>query len=123
MMLQALPRQLHADEDENRDHWETLGTLASTVTPAELIELDHETLLYRLFNEYPLRLYEPVKLQFACSCSRERSANALLSLGREEVVALLAEQGGIDIDCQFCNQHYHFDAADVENLLGDQTLH
>lgn len=123
MMLQALPRQLHADEDENRDHWETLGTLASTVTSEELIELDHETLLYRLFNEYPLRLYEPVKLQFACSCSRERSANALLSLGREEVVALLAEKGRIDIDCQFCNQHYHFDAADVNDLLGDQTIH
>lgn len=124
LMLQALPTQKHADPDENRDHWETLGTLAGTVTPEELLELPHAELLYRLFNEYQLRLFEPGRLRFKCSCSRERSVNALLSLGREEVEQLLEEQGGkIDIDCQFCNQHYVFTASDVEALLGDQRLH
>lgn len=123
MLLQALPSQIHADEDENRDHWETLGTLASTVTPEELLELDHQTLLYRLFNEYTLNLFEPGKLRFACSCSAERSTNALLSLGREEVQSLLEEKGVIEIDCQFCNQQYRFDEAAVRQLLGNKTLH
>lgn len=124
LMLQALPTQKQAEPDENRDHWETLGTLAGTVKPAELLELPHADVLYRLFNEYRLRLFEPSELRFRCSCSRERSANALLSLGREEVDQLLIEQGGkISIDCQFCNQHYSFNAGDIRELLGDQTLH
>ncbi|ROQ18654.1 molecular chaperone Hsp33 [Marinimicrobium koreense] len=124
LMLQALPTQKHADPDENRDHWETLGTLASTVKDEELLGLPHADVLYRLFNEYQLRLFDPSELRFRCSCSRERSANALLSLGREEVDQLLIEQGGkISIDCQFCNQHYSFNAGDIQALLGDQTLH
>lgn len=124
LLLQALPASERADEDSNRDHWETLGTLAETVTDEELLELPHDQLLYRLFNEYRLRLFDPAPLRFACHCSRERSANALLSLGRDEVEQLLVEQGGkISIDCQFCNQHYAFGAEDVRELLGDSTLH
>lgn len=123
LLLQALPRQLNTDEDENRDHWETLCTLADTVSREEMLSLPTENLLHRLFHEHPLRLFDPSPLRFACSCSRERSANALLSLGREDVEQLLVETGGIDIDCQFCNRHYHFDATDVRELIGDTTLH
>lgn len=122
-LLQALPRQINSDEEANRDHWETLCTLADTVSDEELLGLDHPTLLHRLFHEQPLRLFEPAQLKFACSCSRERSANALLSLGREEVEQLLVEQGSIDIDCQFCNRHYSFDTKDIRELLGDNRLH
>ncbi|MGD8176398.1 Hsp33 family molecular chaperone HslO [Marinimicrobium sp. ARAG 43.8] len=124
LMLQALPTPRHADADANAEHWETLGTLAGTVTPEELLALSHAELLYRLFNEYRLRLFDPAPLRFACGCSRERSANALLSLGREELLALLQEQGGkIGIDCQFCNQHYAFNAADIDAMTGGQALH
>ena len=122
-LIQALPQQLITNDDDNRDKWETIVTLADTVKNEELLELDHPTLLYRLFNEHPLRLYEPKKLQFACSCSRERSASALLSIGKEEVESLLVEKGSIDIDCQFCNQHYHFVAEEVRKLLGGEVLH
>lgn len=122
-LLQALPRQINSNEEVNRDHWETLCALADTVSDEELLGLDHPTLLHRLFHEQPLRLFEPAQLRFACSCSRERSANALLSLGRAEVEQLLVEQGSIDIDCQFCNRHYSFDTKDVRELLGDSQLH
>ena len=122
-LIQALPQQLITNSDDNRDKWETITTLASTVKQEELLDLDHSTVLYRLFNEYPLRLFEPKALHFACSCSRERSASALLSIGKEEVEELLVEKGSIDIDCQFCNQHYHFSAEEVRQLLGGNTLH
>lgn len=122
-LLQALPRQVNSDEEANRDQWETLCTLADTLSDEELLGLDHPTLLHRLFHEQPLRLFEPAQLKFACSCSRDRSANALLSLGREEVEQLLVERGHIDIDCQFCNSHYSFDTKDVRELLGDNRLH
>jgi molecular chaperone Hsp33 len=122
-LIQALPQQLITNEEDNRDKWETIVMLADTVKNEELLELDHPNVLYRLFNEHPLRLYEPKALHFACSCSRERSASALLSIGKEEVEALLIEKGSIDIDCQFCNQHYHFAADEVRKLLGGEILH
>lgn len=122
-LIQALPQQLITNSEDNRDKWETINALASTVKTEELLELDHQTVLFRLFNEHPLRLFEPKKLRFACSCSRERSANALLSIGKEEVEELLLEKGSIDIDCQFCNQHYHFSADEVRQLLGGDVLH
>lgn len=122
-LIQALPQQLITNEEDNQDKWETIIALADTVKAEELLELEHSTVLYRLFNEQPLRLYEPKALRFACSCSRERSANALLSIGKEEVESLLIEKGSIDIDCQFCNQHYHFAANEVRKLLGGSVLH
>lgn len=122
-LIQALPQQLITNEEDNQDKWETIIALADTIKAEELLELEHATVLYRLFNEQPLRLYEPKALRFACSCSRERSANALLSIGKDEVESLLIEKGSIDIDCQFCNQHYHFAADEVRKLLGGDVLH
>src|SRR5690625_6103612 len=78
--------------------------------------LDLDTLLRRLFHEQPLRVSDPAPLRFFCSCSRERSAGALLSLGRDDVELLLVERGSVDIDCQFCNRHYHFDAAEAVSV-------
>jgi len=123
LMIQALPQQLHTNAEENRDHWETIIALAETTTPEELCELEHTALLYRLFHEQSVRAFEPDALAFHCSCSRERSADALMTLGKEEVEALLVEQGTIDIDCQFCNKHYLFTPSDVRELLGGDVLH
>ncbi|GAA5315064.1 MAG: Hsp33 family molecular chaperone HslO [Candidatus Pelagadaptatus aseana] len=124
LMLQALPRQLTSEED-NTQLWQTAVHLAETVKPEELLELEHATILYRLFNEEEVRLFEPAALHFACSCSRERSANALISLGKLEVERLLQEQEIIKIDCQFCNQSYTFGQRDLGSLFGgsNQTLH
>lgn len=123
LLIQALPQQLKTNPDDNQDHWNTIVTLAETTTAEEQLSLAHETLLYRLFNEHPLRLFDPAALRFACSCSRERSASALLTIGKDDVEELLVEKGSIDIDCQFCNQHYHFSASEVRELLGGKTLH
>lgn len=123
MLLQALPQQVTANATENKAHWETINALANTVTDEELLELDHASLLYRLFHEEALRLFDPRSMRFACSCSRERSASALMSLGKDEVEELLIEKGSIDIDCQFCAQHYHFSAEEVRELIGGDVLH
>ncbi len=122
-LIQALPQQLKTNADENRDHWDTIEALANTITPEELLGLDHEQVLHRLFHEQPVRVFDPTQVKFACSCSRERSESALLSLGKSEVEELLIEKGNIDIDCQFCNQHYHFSPEDVRKLLGGSVLH
>jgi molecular chaperone Hsp33 len=123
MLIQALPQQLKTNAEDNQNHWETIEALADTITPEELVGLEHEQILYRLFNEHPVRIFEPRAVTFACSCSRTRSESALIALGKDEVEQLLIEKGSIDIDCQFCNQHYHFSPEDVRKLLSGKTLH
>jgi molecular chaperone Hsp33 len=123
LLIQALPEQLNLNPAENEQHWETIIALAETITPEELLTLDHHTLLYRLFNEQSLRVFEPRSLHFACSCSRERCVTALMAIGKEEVESILIEKGNIEIDCQFCNQHYLFNSVEVRKLLGGDVLH
>ena len=123
LLLQALPQQLSASAEANADQWRTTIALADTVSSEELLRIDHQQLLYRLFHEQSLRLFSPGELRFACSCSRERSAEALKSLGQEDVEHLLVEKGEITIDCQFCNQLYRYNAADIRALFGQGTLH
>ncbi|MEX6502933.1 Hsp33 family molecular chaperone HslO [Pseudomonas zhanjiangensis] len=118
LLLQQLPADRLKDPQDREASWQHVATLAGTLTTEELLSLDNETLLHRLYHEDPLRLFEPRALEFRCSCSRERSANALISLGQADAELLLQEHAGqVVIDCQFCNQRYAFDAADVGQLF------
>lgn len=118
LLLQALPADRQPDPEQRAATWEHLNILADTLTAEELVSLDNQTVLRRLFHEEDVRLFEPRPVRFECSCSVERSGNALVSLGHEDAMALLAEQNGeIEIDCQFCNARYLFDRARVEELF------
>lgn len=118
LLLQALPADRQRDPEERQATWEHLATLADTLRTEELLGLGNEVLLHRLYHQEQVRLFDPQALQFRCSCSRERSARALVSLGEADALQLLQEQGGVlSIDCQFCNHHYEFDAADVIQLF------
>lgn len=122
LLIQALPQQI-TDEQTNRENWETVSALTDTITTDELLELEHQDVLYRLFHEQSVRLFDPKPVAFRCSCSRDRSADALVTLGKDEIEQLLAERGSVDIDCHFCNQHYHFSAEEVRALFSGPIIH
>jgi molecular chaperone Hsp33 len=105
----------HAEIDE--DAFTRISHLAATLTAEELLTMDAEIILKRLFWEEPLRLFEPQHPSFACSCSIERVRAMLRSLGREESDAILAERDDIEIGCDFCGAQYRFDAVDVGELF------
>ncbi|MFT6596938.1 MAG: molecular chaperone Hsp33 [Cycloclasticus pugetii] len=111
-LLQELP----AHNGEQAD-WERVEMLADTITSNELLELTAEDIIHRLFHEESVTLYEPQAIQFKCSCSREKIEAGLLTVGHAELVSLLEEKGAVDTHCDFCNQHYHFDAIDIEQLF------
>ncbi len=118
MLLQQLPADRLREQDERDASWQHLTALGSTLTADELLSLDNETVLHRLYHEEAVRLFDSQPLRFHCSCSRERSGNALVSLGLEDAQQLAAEHGGnVEIDCQFCNQRYLFDASDIAQLF------
>ena len=116
LMLQRLPDQV-ASGDENRNQWEHLEALAGTLKMEELLDLPAETVLRRLFHETPPRLPEAQPLRFGCTCSRERTENALLSLGADELKTLLDEDGEATLTCDFCLSQQHFDAVDLAELI------
>ncbi|SEN45893.1 molecular chaperone Hsp33 [Pseudomonas sp. ok272] len=118
LLLQQLPADRLKDEEERADSWQHITALGGTLTADELLSLDNETVLHRLYHEEQVRLFDVQRLRFCCSCSRDRSGNALISLGLEDARQLLAEHGGsIEVDCQFCNERYLFDAADITQLF------
>lgn len=106
------------DEDYNR-----IAILASSLKREELLELDVDTLLRRLFWEEKVLRFEPQHPRFACTCSRERVAGMIRGLGLEEAESILAERGDIEVGCDFCGQQYRFDAVDAARIFtspGDQ---
>ncbi len=124
LMIQALPQQ-ESSPEQHEDQWQTITALADTVRDDELLGLEHETLLFRLFHEHQVRLLGSKPVNFKCSCSRRRSASSLATLGLDDIAQLIQEQGKISVDCQFCNQHYSFSASDIPEIFPDQapTLH
>jgi molecular chaperone Hsp33 len=123
LLLQQLPAQLTRDAAQRSAQWQHLCTLAETTAAEELLATDQQSLLYQLFHQDPLRLFEEEPVRFACSCSRERCLSALLALGPTELGELLAEENPIIIDCEFCNQQYAFGAADLAGEPAPAALH
>lgn len=113
LLLQRLPEQ-----EPNPEAWQHVSTLADTLTETELLHLDAQNVLYRLFHETPPRVFEAEHLEFACTCSRGKVSDMLLMLGGQEVGQVVAEEGSITVDCDFCNEHYTFDETDVNGLFG-----
>ncbi|MCX4027104.1 Hsp33 family molecular chaperone HslO [Endozoicomonas sp. SM1973] len=114
MLLQALPDN---NSEEQQEAWQRINCLADTITAEELLSLEIKDVLHRLFHEENVRLYEPHPAEFKCSCSKERTAKALLTLGYAEVTHILQEQQQVSMDCQFCGAHYEFSAPEVEQLF------
>jgi molecular chaperone Hsp33 len=133
LLIQRLPLQgegnlsgsgaTRRDEDEigRNEDYNRISILAASLKREELLELDAETVLRRLFWEEDLRRFEPLSGQlgprFSCSCSRERVGNMLRSLGREEIESILAEQGQVEVGCEFCGQQYRFDPVDAAQVF------
>ncbi len=119
-LLQALPLQMEADPEENQRLWEHVVQLAETLKPEEQLGLAHRDQLYRLFHQDEIRLLEPSELRFCCSCSRERTIDAIRSVGKDEILKILAEAGEIRMDCHFCRHSYLFSESDIEDIFSDQ---
>lgn len=122
LLLQRLPGQggKRDEERESADEtWNRVCQLAGTVKYGELLSLDTDTLIHRLFWEEDLIVFEPQEVRWHCPCTRARVADMLRMLGREEIEDILSEHEKIDISCSFCGKPYQFDAVDCAGLFVD----
>lgn len=119
LMLQPVPGEGgYSAAEEDDDAWARVGHLTATLSASEMLATRPEELLYRLYHEESVRLYEPKPLAFGCTCSQERVEGMLRALGREEVEATLDDrEGEIEVICEFCATRYIFDRVDAERLL------
>jgi len=118
MLVQRLPGSSERDPDA----WNRAVQLTQTVTADELLQLPAREIVHRLYHEEDIRLFEARIMSFRCSCSNERVVNMLRLLGREEVVSILEERGAVEVNCEFCNRHYAFDAVDVEQIFAAEVM-
>jgi molecular chaperone Hsp33 len=112
LMLQRMPGGIL-----DPDAWNRIVQLASTVSDVELLALDSQELLYRLFHEERVRLFEADGVQFGCRCSVERVSAMLRSLGEAETSEIIEELGSVDVRCEYCGSKYHFDPVDIALLF------
>lgn len=129
LLIQRLPVEGEGNLEGRRneddiglsDAYNRISILAATLTAEELLTLDADTVLRRLFWEETVTRFEPQTPGFACTCSRERVTQMLRGLGREESDSLIAERGEIEIGCDFCGKQYRFDAVDVGAMFTAPT--
>ena len=125
LLIQRLPvegegnleRQRREDEIGINEAFNRIAHLTATLTREELLALDADTLLRRLYWEEDLRRFEPLYPRFSCRCSRERVRGMLLGLGADEVNGIVAERGEVEIGCEFCGLQYRFDAVDAGDVF------
>ena len=78
---------------------------------------DPEALLRTVMSDFDLKILETCPVSYKCYCSRQRVERALISLGKSELEQMLAEQGGCQLTCQFCDAVYDFSADDLRGLI------
>jgi molecular chaperone Hsp33 len=117
LLLQKLP----GDEGDS-DGWIRSGALFDTLETPELLATQGPDLLHRLFHEEKPELLGEKALRFACSCSRERVATMLQSLGEEEARAAAEPTGAIDVRCEFCGREYHFPLTELPILFAERPV-
>ena len=117
ILLQQVPGQPIEEDD-----WNRLNFLAKTLTQRDFEGDAGIDLLRKLFAEDDVRVYAPRAVNFKCRCSAAKAEDVLKMLGEEESRQVLAEQGGIEIICEYCGHRRHFDAVDVERLFIDNVV-
>jgi len=124
VIVQAMPGEGAVTAAEREDDWRRTMLLLETLSDEELLDpgLGPDTLLFRLFHEDGVRVFDSLDLTFGCSCDDERVAAMLQQFERDEVLAMQDETGKVVVTCEFCSRVYRFTTDDVAALFED-SLH
>jgi len=124
LLLQCLPAQEVTDPEQRAEQWSTIKQLATSLKADEFFATDQDTLLFRLFHEMECETFQSKPLSFQCSCSRERSENAIISLGKSEINTIIDEGKDLELNCHLCGAEYVFSVEDIQGLANRaDTIH
>ncbi len=117
-----LLQQMPSAGDPTADDWHRVGLLASTLGLRDVARGVGPDLLTRLFGEDDLRVFRSRETVFRCRCSDRRAEDVLKLLGERETAEVLAEQGKIEVTCEYCGRVRTFDSIDVERLFAESGI-
>jgi len=120
ILIQRLPGKTAntAEQDADDDNWRRAVALLSSVTPNEMLdtELSVPDMLFRLYHEDGVRVFNPKPLRHACRCSRQKVATTLVSFPREEIEDMV-EDGAVVVTCEFCGTRFPFPLSEFDQLF------
>ena len=110
IMLQKMPNKTDMDEEENREVWENSLNFLSTLKKEEClsVSLTSRDILFRLFNEVGVTVYDEIVIQDKCRCSKEKVELAIKNLNKDELNEIADEKGNIKVICEFCKMERSF---------------
>lgn len=112
LLLQALPK---IDNLAVGD-FEHLSTLTASITQQELLNLPAHDVLYRLYHQEKVELFDPQPVNFVCGCSKQKSLAALRSVPKQELYDIIESEGAVTLNCQYCNEMYRFSKHDIDTM-------
>ncbi|MEO2281316.1 Hsp33 family molecular chaperone HslO [Pseudoalteromonas pernae] len=113
LFLQVLP----VNKEKSEVDFSHLEALSDTVTSDELLNLDAHTVLTRLYHEDNPQLFEPQPVRFKCTCSRDKTIDALVNVGKDELLADAQKNGEIVISCHYCLTDYKFNEEQIKAIF------
>lgn len=108
------------DKEQQINDFEHLCQLTNTIKAEEIFTLDAQTLLYRLYHQEKVMLFDPQVVTYQCSCSQEKCLSAISQIEASELNSILDEQGSVKMTCDYCLTDYVFNKQDLALFLNNQ---
>jgi len=118
-LIQLLPDS--EDKEKQHDDFQHLCQLTNTIKSEEIFSLDSEALLYRLYHQEEVRIFEPQAVSYKCSCSEEKCLSAIAQIEPSELENILAEQGNVSMTCDYCITTYKFERPQLMQFIDSKT--
>jgi len=116
-LVQLLPDG--GDKEKQQLDFEHLCQLTNTIKSEEIFTLDAEALLYRLYHQEKVQLFEPQNVSYQCSCSEDKCLTAIAQINPVELKSIIKEQGNVSMTCDYCMTTYVFDELKLQPFLND----
>ncbi|ALO36090.1 molecular chaperone Hsp33 [Colwellia sp. MT41] len=118
-LVQLLPDSDNSIENKEKQliDFEHLCQLTNTIKSEEIYSLEAEALLYRLYHQEQVNLFEPQAVSYLCGCSADKCLAAIAQIEPSEIKAILAEQGKISMTCDYCITTYDFDELSLKSFI------
>lgn len=123
-LVQLLPDGDGSTENKEKhdSDFQHLCQLTNTIKDEEVFSLEAEALLYRLYHQEKVNLFEPQAVSYVCGCSADKCLTAISQMESSEIEAILAEQGKVSMTCDYCITTYNFDELDLASFIS-KTSH
>ena len=114
-LVQLLPDG--ENKEKQQQDYEHLCQLTQTIKAEEIFNLPAQELLYRLYHQEQVRLFEPQAVTYQCSCSADKCLTAIAQIGQQAIDEIIEEQGQISMNCDYCNTTYQFDQQQISAFV------